>query len=101
MIDAFTANPTSLKTVEQEAAKELPEFEALAPSAIKPDVKTVVTIDEQLIASLAKVNYDVSKLPPATLSSFNSPAVMAANNHIISYLTNVCGIKEPSTASSS
>jgi hypothetical protein len=47
------------------------------------------------------VNYNISKLPPSTLAGFSSPALTTANDHIISYLSSACGIKEPTIPTSS
>jgi hypothetical protein len=97
---AFEDTPAALKSYEQTAAKELPGFAALAPAAIKPEVEEVVQVDQKLLAALAKVNYNMAKMPQSTLSAFSTPALTAANQQIISYLASACGIKEPSLSTS-
>jgi hypothetical protein len=94
-ISAFSDTPASLKTIEEQDAKLLPEFLAIAPAAIKPDVQEIVTVDEQLLAALQKANFDVSKIPPSALSGFQTPALTKASNDIATYLDKTCGIKEP------
>jgi hypothetical protein len=65
---------------------------SIAPSAIKPDVALLVTASDSMYDALAKVGDDYSKLTPADMTAFSSPAVMAAEQHLTAYLKGTCGI---------
>jgi hypothetical protein len=99
-VSAFSGSPASLKTIEEQDAKLLPEFLAIAPAAIKPDVQEIVAVDQQLLTALRKANYDVTKLAPSALSGFDTPALTKASDDITAYLSKTCGIKDPNASPS-
>lgn len=72
-------------------------FVAAAPSAIKSDVQTVVTVVKQLEAEFAAVNYDATKLTPANLAPVEAPSFAAASDRVNDYDVQVCGITPPTT----
>jgi hypothetical protein len=69
----------------------LPQAEAKAPAAIKADVHTVAVAVRLLAQDLASNGYDFSKVTPAQLASFSSPALTAASERVTAYDKQVCG----------
>ncbi|HVW81155.1 MAG TPA: hypothetical protein VHB69_09485 [Mycobacteriales bacterium] len=86
--------PAQLEAYVNKAKGELAAFSAAAPSAIKPDVVTVVAGADKLFAALKKAGYDFKKIDPTSLQSIDTPAFSKANDAISSYLKDKCGIDE-------
>lgn len=74
----------------------------VAPADIKPDLQLLVDASNQLGGALAKVNYDVTKLPASATATFSTPKVQAASTHVLVYVQQHCGVSSggatPSTS---
>ena len=91
---ALTSNdPTALKKLEENAIKQLPEFVALAPSAIKSAVNVLAQADQTVFNALEKTNFDFTKLPTSVTTAFSDPKFEQAATTVANYEEKVCGIK--------
>jgi len=70
---------------------------AEAPSEIKADATTVVNAIKQIETAVKAVNYDQTKLDPASLAFLQDPKFTAAGSRIGAYATQVCGISTSTT----
>jgi len=93
------STPTDLKKLYENIGPALSEAESKAPSAIKGDMQTFVTAFNQVVKALSAVNYDYTKLSPATFAALGTAQVKAASNHIEQYLKQVCNIDLSAPAS--
>jgi hypothetical protein len=89
---AFTGNPADLKTLVDQAKARIPEIVATAPSAIKDDVKTLITATTSYYDALSAAGYDFKKLDPTKLTSFTAPQVVQASQRVDAYIQSHCGI---------
>ena len=91
---------TDLKALYQNVGPALQHAESVAPSAIKPDFQTFLTAFNPILTTLAKYDYDFTKIPQSDYASFQSmgtPAVKAASAHIEAYVEQVCHVSSTST----
>ncbi len=72
-----------------------------APSEIKPDLTILLDASNKLGDELAKVNFDLTKLPPSATSSFSTPQVQAASSHVLAFVKSRCGIDIGGTTTTS
>ena len=86
------STPADLKKLDQNIGPALSEAESKAPSAIKGDMQTFATAYNNVVKALSDVNYDYTKLSPATIATLGTPQVKAATNHLDQYLKQVCNI---------
>lgn len=87
--------------------KLIPQFKeavaaalAVAPGAIKADLKLVSDAFLTYVGLLEKVKYDFSKLSPEDLQSLTDPKVQAAAQNLAKYGQEKCGITAPAGAGS-
>ena len=86
-------NPTTdLKTAYQQFDKDASLFISIAPGPIKADARTLVDGVKKFEAALAAVNYDVTKIDPATIASLQDPNFKAAADRVVAYDKQVCGL---------
>jgi hypothetical protein len=71
-----------------------------APGAIKPDLVTLFGALDQFYSALAAANYDFTKIDPSVESPLQAPAVLAAEQHVDSYMKTTCGIDLGGSAAS-
>jgi hypothetical protein len=86
--DALKRDYAALKQVESDLASRV-------PSAIKADVDTVFGVINSLYDSLAKVDFDFTKVVqanPQLLSSLQDPKFAAAAQRLGAYFTDTCHI---------
>jgi hypothetical protein len=102
MVRAYRTQPSSLlapastsdlKAVYQAAARQVQAAVAVAPPEIAADVKTTANAVYALGAALARVNYNVAKLPVDALLAASSPTVRAASTRIQDCAQAVCGVR--------
>lgn len=86
------ADPTQLRTLSTEAEKALKETQDAAPPEIRGDVQVVTAASLAFFQQLAKVNYDLTKMPPDAVSGLQRPEVQASSQRMIAYTEKVCGI---------
>ncbi len=91
-----TTDPTQLKTLAQDAEKAIKEAVATAPAEIKGDVQVVAAASTAFFQQLGRVNYDITKLSPDSLSGLQKPEVQASTQRVTAYTEKVCGITPPS-----
>lgn len=87
-----SGDPATLKTFIQQAVSALPAFEAAAPDSIKSSVQALVSVDNQLYATLKADNYDFTKAGPAVQKLISDPKFSADEMNVTNYLTTGCGI---------
>jgi hypothetical protein len=87
-----TDTPQQLEKFEEQALAEAKVFASTAPSQIKAAVDTVVSEDDAVFNALKAAHFDYTKLPTSFLTTLEAPKFTKADNQIISYLTNTCGI---------
>jgi hypothetical protein len=95
--DRFTSvgsNPTpaQLRTVSREGQTAITQAVDAAPSEIKKDVEVIASTFGGLIAELEKVNFEASRVPPASLSALSAPEFTAATTRFQAYVRQVCGV---------
>jgi hypothetical protein len=96
---AAGTNSDDVKTqVQQTQALEAGVLKG-APAAIKSDLSAVFDATNKLDAALAKAGYDYSKIDPTAFAAFSSPDVVAAEQHLTSYMKSTCGIDVGGVAS--
>lgn len=81
-----------LRKVYQDFDNEAPQIEAAAPAAIKADVETVVAGIRAFKNTLAAVNYDATKLDPASVQALQDPKFTEAATRLSQYYQQVCGV---------
>ena len=91
---AVSSNPTpaQLRTVSREGQAAITQASSAAPAEIKPDVEVLARTFTNLIAELEKVNYEVTRLPPAALQSLQAPEFAQSTTRFQAYIKQVCGI---------
>jgi hypothetical protein len=87
----------AVKTQFEGLGTAVDELEKQAPAEIKADVKITATAFGKLIAALAAVDYDFTKVDQAAVSDISSPDVQAAGERLQQYSTDVCGIAPVTT----
>lgn len=85
------ATPDQLRTVAREGQAALTQLVNGAPAEIKNDVDVLARTFGGLISQLEKVDFEVSKLPPAALSQLTAPDFQAATTRFQAYNRTVCG----------
>ncbi len=87
-----TTDPTQLRPLATEAETAIKEAQAAAPSEIKGDVQVVAAVSMAFFQQLAKVNYDLTKMPPDAVSGLQRPEVQASTQRVAAYSEKVCGV---------
>jgi hypothetical protein len=88
---------TDLKATFQQFDAVAPQFVSEAPAELKSDANLLVNAFRQIEAAMKAVNYDITKVDPASLQSLQDPKFTASVNRITTYNTEVCGISATST----
>ena len=90
-------SPAVLKSGSEKIKSLEPTMLSLAPSAIKKDLQKVIALDNVSFSELAKVNYNVAKIPSsfAVTLKKDQNAVKPAFNALASYVDKACGLKFP------
>jgi hypothetical protein len=87
-----TSDPTQLKPIADEAEGAIREARAAAPPEIRRDVEIVAAASTDFFQQLARVNYDITKMPPDAAAVFQQPEVQTATQRVEAYSQKVCGI---------
>lgn len=87
------ASTAQLKANLDEATKAIHQAVDVAPAEIKADVKVIADGFTSVAGVIANANYDLTKVPPDALATFQSPDFSNAAARLQAYLSNVCGIK--------
>jgi len=90
--NATSASGTDIKKQLDDARAEGHHALSIAPSAIKADVVLLIAASDSMYDALAKVGDDYSKLTAADMTMFSSPKVQAAEQHVVAYMKDTCGI---------
>ncbi|MEA2704198.1 MAG: hypothetical protein QOD63_2143 [Actinomycetota bacterium] len=65
-----------------------------APAEIKPDVKVIADSFTSAVTAIAGVNYDLTKVPPAALATFQTPEFSNSAARLQAYMTDVCKVRK-------
>jgi hypothetical protein len=95
-IDVATLG-TDPKTLFQKFDALSSQLVSTAPSDIKADITTVVAAINQVEAAFKAVNYDATKIDPASVAAIQDPKFNASLARIDAYATQVCGITTSTT----
>jgi hypothetical protein len=97
---SHTNSPAVLKSEVEKFKSIEPTLLSLAPSAIKKDLQKVLAVDNVLLSELAKVNYNVAKIPSTFAGTIEKDdnAARPAYNAVASYVAKKCGLKLPPLA---
>ncbi|MDP8936930.1 MAG: hypothetical protein M3O23_04260 [Actinomycetota bacterium] len=87
-----TSDPTQLRALANEAETAIREAQAAAPNEIKGDVQVVAAASTAFFQQLARVNYDLTKMPPDAVSGLQRPEVQASTQRLSAYAEKVCGL---------
>jgi hypothetical protein len=107
LANALSGDNPDLKAGFQKASDALAKAKDTAPSEIKQDVATVADAFKKYSDFLAQYDYDIAKLTAAAqkdpqvlqqaTASLSDSKVDEANNRIVAYAEQVCGITTPTT----
>ena len=84
--------PAQLRTVAREGQTAITQAVGAAPAEIKPDVEVLARTFGGLLTELEGVNFEVTRLPPASLTALSSPEFTTATTRFQAYTRSVCGI---------
>lgn len=87
-----------LRRVYQDFDREAPQLQAAAPSSIRPDIITVIAGLRTLKDALAAVNYDESRLDPATLKLLQDATFEESASRVSAYYQQVCGVQSSTSS---
>ncbi len=65
----------------------------IAPAEIKPDVKVIADSFTTAVTAIAGANYDLTKVPPAALATFQTPEFSNSAARLQAYMTDVCKVR--------
>ena len=66
----------------------------VAPAEIKPDVKIIADGFTTVVTAIAGVNYDLTKVPPEALATFQTPEFSNSAARLQAYMTDVCKVRK-------
>ncbi len=92
-----TSDPTQLRPVALEAENAIREARAAAPPEIRGDVRIVADASSAFFEQLARVNYDITKMPPDAAAGLQRPEVQASTERLEAYTQKVCGLTPTTT----
>jgi hypothetical protein len=105
--NGLTADTSDMKSGIQKANDTLAKAKDSAPTEIKQDVATVADAFKKFSDLLAKYDYDLGKLSAAAQKDpqlqqqatdvLNDSKVEDANNRIVAYAEQVCGVTTPTS----
>jgi hypothetical protein len=95
--DRFTqiganATPAQLRTVAREGQTAINQAVNAAPGEIKSDVQVIANAFGGLLTDLEAVNYDVTKVTPATFARLQAPEFATSSQRFQAYMRNVCRV---------
>ncbi len=67
----------------------------LAPTAIRADLRSVLTFDLGLFTELSKVGWSFARVPPSVFQKWAvaGPKLRPASDKVITYIDSACGLK--------
>ena len=86
------STPAQLRAVAQDGRTAINDAVAAAPAEIKPDVQVLANAFANLFTELERVNFEVSRVPPAAFAPLQAPEFQASTTRFQAYITRVCGI---------
>jgi len=84
--------PAQLRTVTREGQTAIAQAVNAAPAEIKPDVQVLANTFGNLLSELEKVNFEITRLPPAALQGLQAPDFTQSTTRFQAYIRTVCGI---------
>ena len=88
------ANPTpaQLRTLSREGQTAISQAVSAAPPEIKRDVEVIANTFNVFLGELEKVNFEVTRVPPAALQSLSAPEFQQSTTRFQAYTRTVCGV---------
>ena len=83
-----------LKADLEKADKAIHKAVDVAPAEIKPDVKVIADGFTTVVSAIAGVNYDLTKVPPEALATFQTPEFSNSAARLQAYMTDVCKVRK-------
>lgn len=87
-----------LRRVYQDFDSEAPQLRAAAPSSIRPDIVAVIAGLRTLKDALAAVNYDETRLDPASLKLLQDTRFEESASRVSAYYQQVCGVQSSTSS---
>lgn len=87
---AAPSTPAQVRSVAQEGQAAINQAVNLAPTEIKPDIQVIAAAFGSMLSELEKVNFDVSKVTPATFAKLQEPQFATSTQRFQAYVANVC-----------
>ena len=85
------ATPAQLRTVAREGQAMITQAVNAAPAEIKSDVEVLARTFTAVISELEKVDFEMTRLPPAALQPLQAPEFQRATTRFQAYGRTVCG----------
>jgi hypothetical protein len=85
-------DPSALRDAFRTAESSVKQAVALAPAEIKPDVTRLSSVYSEFLAALDTVNFDFSKMSPATVASLASQGTRDAATRVEAYTRTICKV---------
>jgi hypothetical protein len=85
-------DPLALRDLFRRSATSVKQAVAVAPAELKEDVGSLAKVYADFLAALESVDFNLTKLPPAVVSSLSAPETSRASARISAYTANVCKV---------
>ena len=82
--------PAQLRTVAREGEAAINQAVSAAPAEIKRDVEGIANGFTTFLRELEKVNFEVTRLPPAAVQSLSAPEFQQSTTRFQAYFRSVC-----------
>ncbi|MFP5319070.1 MAG: hypothetical protein ACLGI2_12355 [Acidimicrobiia bacterium] len=89
-VDLGLTDPARFRTVMTDAGNAIRDAQGTAPEAIRADVGTLNTYFQRFLNVLQQANFDLTKVPPASIEQLQAPEFTAAGNRLDAYARENC-----------
>lgn len=89
---APNASTAQIRANLETADKDIHHAADVAPAEIKPDVTVIAASFSSIVAAIGQAGYDLTKVSPEALATFQSPEFSSAAARFQAYLTQICHI---------
>jgi hypothetical protein len=84
------STPAQLRTLSREGQTAISQAVTAAPAEIKKDVEVIASTFNVFLGELEKVNFEVTRVPPAALQSLSAPEFQQSTTRFQAYTRSVC-----------
>ena len=91
-IGPSSSDPLALRDLFRRSATSVKQAVAVAPPEVKDDLGALANAYADFLAALESVDFNLTKLPPAVLSSLSAPETTRAAARMSAYTANVCKV---------